>query len=259
MPDRFPQMDTIFTFTPAGQVEFAHGNLPPDTITSIGENNRPLPTTKFRDWMTLMILWSNNYAAGLVINALGYPYINGALRAAGFWDPPTKNGIWVSANYSNEREAWKPGADDLIGLSSRGKKHYKATTNLVGTARQFARLITLAALDKLFDGDAVTCRDMLFVMRKGVLPGNTSFIRDALEHDGTTVQQVNSKLGIGVPSRDVPGRKGIHDCAVILREKTPGTQLRYVAVVIGGYDRGFDAGAFDAVAVQLDDCIARSH
>ena len=41
---------------------------------------------------------SNAVAAGLVIDAVGYPYLNGVLREGGFFDPASKSGLWVSGN-----------------------------------------------------------------------------------------------------------------------------------------------------------------
>jgi hypothetical protein len=262
-PQRFPNLDQIFEFTIGGTVKFRKGTATPAEIDTAGEFGTPTNTMSFFDWMTLTILWSNNTAAGMVINALRYPYINGALREGGFFDPRTKRGIWMSGDYRGTD--WKPlpPPADYMALSPRGTRHYKSTSNFVGNTRQFARLLTLAATDKLFDGDATTCGDMLAAMRKKVsgvdpLPrGTTSFIADGIR-PAFALSRLFSKIGIGVVSPSVPGRAGVCDC--VLLERTQGARtLRYIAVIVGGYDRPPDDSVFLEVARKLDKCVADAH
>jgi hypothetical protein len=253
-PQRFPKLDQIFTITPAGNVTFTTGGATQAQITSVGEFGTPAgPTMKFFEWMTLMILWSSNTAASMVIDAIGFPYINGVLREAGFFHPATKRGIWISGNFRNDE--WKKGVD-YLALSPRGKKHYKATTNFVGDPLEFARLLALAALHRLFDGDVTTCDDMILMMRKGVVPGMPSFIANSLAN----VDSVSSKIGVGNASPGPPGLAGAHDCAIINRHQG-GKVIRYVAVVAGGYsaDAGAEPLAFGNVVQTLDGCILSAH
>ena len=54
----------------------------------------------FRNNLVAMIVDSNNNAAGAVVQALGYSYINGALEAGGFFRsafPP--NGVWLGGTF----------------------------------------------------------------------------------------------------------------------------------------------------------------
>ncbi len=252
-PGRFPNLGQIIRIDAAGTVTFLKGTATADEVNAVGENKPPTPNMSFFNWMDLMIRCSNNAAAGKVIDVLGYPYINGVLREAGFFHPATKRGIWVSQNYASSR--WKRGGD-FMTLSPRGEKHYKSTTNFTGTCCELARLLTLAATNRLFEGDVTTCNDMVLMMEKipGTAPTTTSFIRDRLAQ----VDHVSSKIGIGVPSPDVPGLQGIHDCAII-DQHVNGHAVRFVAVVIGGYDRGPDNPALREVVRALGRAIGRLH
>src|SRR5262249_7403589 len=222
MPARVPALRTMFAFTAGGHIDLRTGHVPVARIVAL--NLKP-PTSdmRFADLMLSMILMSNAKAAGLVIDAVGYPYLNGTLREGGFFEPASKQGIWVSGNYDSRD--WKPGVD-AMAVSARGTVHYKATTNFVGKARQFAPLLTLAARHQLFDGDATTCDDMLAVMTKTGIPGaDNCFVKLAIEDTGATVTLADSKIGIG---DQAPGSQlsGISDCALIERPKGA-TTLRY--------------------------------
>src|SRR5258708_25106851 len=129
-----------------------------------------------------MILCTNNTAASMVIDTIGYPYINRLLREAGFYHPASKLGLWISGNYRGGD--WVRGFD-LMPLTPRGKKHYQATSNFVATSREVAPLLTLAQLNSLFVGDANTCVDMIRLMRKNnpadpAGPGTASSIARAV-------------------------------------------------------------------------------
>jgi hypothetical protein len=267
--DRLPKFTDMFAF-PSGAgagINFQKGTA---TIAEIAllDVGHPLPTMKFSEMITSMILMSNPFAAGIVITSVDYPYVNGLLREAGFYDPGTKTGIWVSASYDSRD--WKPGVDPHT-LSARGTLHYKAKTNLVGNAREFARLLALADRKVLFEGNGPVCDEMVKVMTKfGIPHSDTSFNRDAIDAtpDGfggrkpapkpaVTVDKVFSKIGIGDAA---PGKviRGIHDCAIIER-KRGGTTLRYVVVGVGGYDRGADVPAYDGTIQILDGAVAEGH
>ena len=163
-PGRFPQLNTMFTVAADGTVSFRQGTATDNDIKEVKDGALRQNMT-FADWMKSMIFWSNNSAAGRVIATMGYPYVNWLLRRACFFHPDTKLGLWLSQNYADA--GWKPNAD-LMTLTPRGKTHYKATSNITGTCREITRLLTLAALGKLFEGpDAVAaCDEMILLMRK---------------------------------------------------------------------------------------------
>jgi hypothetical protein len=272
MPARMPKFTDMFDF-PAGAgagVNFTKGTATIAQIAAL-DTGRPTADMKFADMIESMILMSNPFAAGNVITSVGYPYLNGALREAGFFDPATKTGIWVSASYDSRD--WKPKVDPFE-LSPRGALHYKSRTNIAGNARQFARMLALAARHQLFDADAAACDDMMEFMRKDGIPGaDNCFVRLAVEATpmpvgvpSLKVDKFANKIGIGDPA---PGQElqGIHDCAIIQRTSSDGTTLRYVAVFTGGYSnfhlgagvRDPETGGYFGFVWILDGAIAAAH
>ena len=89
----FPKLDEIFTFSPAGRVDFKRAN-PPLTVAQIDEiGDKSAPQGMFHEWMRSMLRWSNDTATSKCILALGYFYLNGALARAGLFDAATSNGF----------------------------------------------------------------------------------------------------------------------------------------------------------------------
>jgi hypothetical protein len=278
MPARFPKLGDMFTFTtvPApppppgrrtGRIDFKHGTATDADIIGLDTGDPDLSKMKFLELIKSMIFMSNAVAAGLVIDAVGYPYLNGVLRDGGFFEPKSKKGLWVSGNYQNRdwRKPVRPGVD-AMDLSARGTAHYKSTTDFVGNAKQLARLLALTDRGELFDGaDAAACAEMRLIMRRHAIPGlpdpDVSFIRKAIAPPlgPHVVDEAYSKIGIGV--RVPPSElKGEHDGAIIARVEGA-TSLRYVAAVIGGYTSGAtgDVAAYRTLARLLDGAIAKVH
>jgi len=258
-PGQFPELATIFeygNFAPGAHVRFRQGGATPDEVNAIGEFKRPTPNMAFDEWIDLMIRFSNNFAAGRVITALRYPYINGVLREAGFQSPtrPKTGPLFISGSYDNHD--WT--STDLGQLGARGTKHYKSTTNFVGNALEVARLLTTVATRKAFGGDAqgqAECDDMMTHLKHGPgIVGNVSFIRNALEISHHGMPALSGKIGISDPPLTGPSKpQGLHDCAIVERTAPDGTKLRYVMVVLGGYNG--EANRFGALIRALDDCI----
>jgi hypothetical protein len=241
-PEQFPKLTTILDFgdfAPGEHVRFRSGPATADEVDDVGEFGRPTARMAFEQWLDLMVRWSNDNAADLVIRALGYPYINGVLREVGVQSPTTfRTGpCFISGSYGGHD--WVPGTD-LGQLGLRGTKHYKSTTNFVGNSTQVAQLLTVVATHRAFGSDPAgqkDCDEMLQRMMKGPgINGTTSFIRDALEDIHPGMPPISSKIGIGDPPAGLPKPKGIHDCAVVERTADHGRKLRYVLVVLGGYD-----------------------
>jgi hypothetical protein len=282
MPARFPKLGDMFTFTtvPAapppgrriGQIDFKHGTATDTEIIHLNLGSPDLSKMKFLELIKSMVFMSNAIAASLVIDAVGYPYLNGALREGGFFDPASKKGLWVSGNYRSSKGDWKPPPRpdvDAMDLSPRGTAHYKSTTNFMGNARQLALLLALLDRGELFDGaDATACSQMRLIMRRHALPGvplpDVSFIKDDIEATPPpvgplVVDEAFSKIGIGVHAPHST-LEGAHDAAIIQRKKGA-TTLRYVAVVIGGYG---DVPTGNLAAARrltqlLDEAIAKVH
>ena len=98
LPHGFPDLAQIFTSDPDGQARFTLAD-PPIDIFQIGEFGKVPAEAKFLDWMKLMMGFSNDEAAGNCIRALSFPYINGVLGSAGFFDKTTSKGLWLSGDY----------------------------------------------------------------------------------------------------------------------------------------------------------------
>jgi hypothetical protein len=111
-----PALDKILYFNPPGKpggdwdIDFATtpslAYLPAETA---GGGVICRPELGFKERMFLMIRCSNNAAASLCIDDLGYRYIRGALRAEGF-DIKRGLGFWIGGNYPprNEQEKFPP-------------------------------------------------------------------------------------------------------------------------------------------------------
>ena len=85
-----------------------HGKIRLDRAGEFGA-----PPGKFRDWLRLMLRWSNDTAASRVIQALGYSTINFALESGGFFDRNTGRGLWISGDYRGND--WVRGPGDVAG------------------------------------------------------------------------------------------------------------------------------------------------
>ena len=251
-PRQLPKWHTIFEFphtgVNAGKIRFKVGGATDAQVDAVGAHGTLRNDMAFNELMRSMILWSHNTAAGRIIDALGLATVNSVLREAGFFDPKTKLGLWMSGNYITS--GWKPGVD-FMTLTARGKAHYKDTTNFVGNAKQIARLLGLAARKTLFDGTGAICDEMITMMAK---KPPITWILLALEAEvpPRVLDAVSSKIGIGNPS-PTSGLSGYHDCAIIARHDG-GTPLRYIIVFIGGY--GTESDIYDGFIQTLDRCIA---
>jgi hypothetical protein len=265
-PDTFPDLKAMFSFGADGSVDFATmGPTGDASVKATGENGAVPSEMKFLEWMKLMIHWSNNEAAARVINSIKYPYINHVLREAGFFDPVSERGIWVSQDYGQGR--WKKGAD-LMPLSPLGVLQYKATTNFTATAHDVASLLTLAAMNKLFGGDKESSsQDMVLLMRQtfpnDTAPPNpvgTGLAEPFAGAIGLTAGgTVRSKVGIGDALPAFPFHP-MHDGVIIERTTTAGTRLHYVAVLLGGWeDEPLNLTYWNITANTLDASIAAMH
>lgn len=268
LPERMPKLAEIFVLSAAGTASFAE-NDPPLTDADLDfrpPNPKPgkppvspefkKPPGKFCDWMRLMLRWSNNEAASNCIRALGYPYINGVLGAAGFFDKNSRTGLWLSGDYLGND--WLK--DNRAGqpLSPRWA-HWQGrdVTNFAGTAFQVARLLTLLAQGRLVDKDSSAA--MLGLMT-GVT-GIGSYIRGALAGAAPprAFSAIASKIGCGdeVPA---PACGFSHDCAIVRvdRGADPAQAIHYVVVALGSHP---DQARADlrAMVVRFHDCVVARH
>jgi hypothetical protein len=250
LPQGFPKLANIFILSSTGDVNFAERD-PPLTdaeLDAIGEFGTP--QGKFRDWMRLMLRWSNNEAASRCILPLSYPYINGALAAAGFFDSSAKKGLWLSGDYLGHD--WLPNNRAGQPLSPRwAALQGRATSNFTGTSFQVGRFMTLLAKEELID--AYSSTDMISILNGA--SGIGSYIKRGLElaTPPRSFGVVKSKIGFGDDGFS-------HDCAIVTVDRggDPMKKLTYVSVVLGSPP---DKGRTDLrkLAVGYHDCIVARH
>ena len=215
-----------------------------------------MPPGKFRDWMRLMLRWSNNEAASKVIRALSYPYINGVLGAAGFFNRSSGEGLWLSGDYLGND--WLKGNGAAQPLSPRwARLQRRKVTNFAGTAFQVARLMTLLAQGRLVDKDS--SREMISIMT-GVA-GIGSYIRGGLAGAAPprAFTSIASKIGCG-DELPPPACGFTHDCAIVRIDRggDPGRTIRYVVVALGGRPNVARADLRKLV-VRFHDCVIARH
>lgn len=255
LPQDFPKLADIFVLSPTGEVKFAE-NDPPLTDADL-DFRPPNPTPglppispefknppgKFHDWMRLMLRWSNNKAASKCIRALTYPYINGVLAAAGFFDPSTKTGLWMSGDY--QKKDWL--SNDRAGqrLSPRwARLQRRPVSNFTGTAFQVARFMTLLAQGRLVDPASSTAMITILTGANGI----GSFIQEGLAGATPPVSSIKSKIGFG-------NDRFSHDCAIV--QPDPARTIRYVVVALGGHpNRRAD---LHKMVVRFHDCVLARH
>ncbi|HUC09277.1 MAG TPA: trypsin-like peptidase domain-containing protein [Stellaceae bacterium] len=261
LPKGFPDIGKMFTFSTAGVVDFAAAPLTDSQIEDVGEFGRVdlakpghWPAGKYHDAMRSMLRWSNDASASFCIRPLSFPYINGALAGAGFFDSAHQTGLWLSADY--ERHDWIPNPRGNPQANRAGrplsahwqKAQGRKLSNVTATAFQVARLLTLLATDKLLS-DPTANQEMRRPMTRPPLGGTVSFIADALQRDGRSLTSIVSKIGIG---DDNSG----HDCAIVDRTVS-GKALRYAVVGLG--DMTPTNAGLNRLFPLLDDIILALH
>ena len=252
LPSGMPQFATIFTLSSTGDANFTEQSPPLSDaeLDAIGETGTP--KGKYRDWMRLMLRWSNNTAASRCILPLSYPYLNGVLAAAGFFDSTAHKGLWISGDdLGND---WIPGPGNKAGqpLTARfATAQGRTKSNFTGTSLQVARLLTLLAQGKLVD--SASCTDMISIMQGA--QGIGSYIQSALLNASPArpISAIASKIGFG-------DDKFSHDGALIGvdRAADPANPLQFVEVVLGSPP---SKGRTDLrqLAVAYYDCITAQH
>jgi hypothetical protein len=245
LPSGMPRFGDVVVLSTTGDASLAEQSPPLSDadLDAIGENGAP--RGKYRDRMRLMLRWSNNTAASNCILPLSYPYINGVLGSAGFFDKATKKGLWLSADYAGHD--WVRGAGNPAGqpLTPRWSTLQGRTkSNIMGTASQVARYMTSLALGKLVD--AASCTDMISIIRGA--DGIGSYIQSALASASPPrpFSTVTSKIGFGDDSFS-------HDCAIVATSK-----FRLVETVLGS-PPAKGRTDLDQLAVAYYDCVAARH
>jgi V8-like Glu-specific endopeptidase len=258
----FPKLEKIFTFSPDGKVDFARATptLTQARLDWAGEFGTP--KGKFYDWMHLMLRWSNNTASSYCILALGYFYINGALAHAGFFDPVSNNGLWLSADYAGHdwvstAEEKRTNAAGQYLTPRWATAQGRLRSNVTATARQAAGFMALLARSWLVPTDAnhpdpgAEMRTLLQAAIKCVPHGKCgigSYLQDALRAARRPFTALAAKKGFGDDSFS-------HECAIVERTVN-GKPLQYVVVGLGSA-RGRGRRDLSDLFVRLDSVIVQ--
>ncbi len=250
LPKTFPELATIFEVDGTGAVRFRR-HLTDDRINQLGTEGSAEGV--FGDWLTLMIRWSNNVAASKCIRALGYAYINGALKAGGFFAGAPAHGLWLSGDY--EGHDWIPNPPGHPQANRAGQMLTKrwataqgrTLSNMTATASQVCRFLTLIAQGNLVD--ATSSGEMSQLLDQTGL-GIGSYVNTALSLAGRTPDKLSAKIGYGDDAR-------FHDCAIVERTLTSGRKIRYVVVGLGSKPNS--KSDLYRLFVALDDVIVARH
>ncbi len=251
LPGSFPQLAAIFELSATGDVTFRR-KLTDDEINQLGTEGSTA-SGLFGDWLALTIRWSNNVAASRCIRALGYPYLNGVLKAAGFFGGSPAHGLWLSGDY--EGHDWIPNSPGSPQANRAGRALAKrwataqgrTLSNMTATAAQVSRLLTLIAQQQLVD--AGSSSEMLQLLDQ-TGPGIGSYVNTALTAAGRPPDKLFAKIGWGDDTR-------FHDCAIVERTLEAGKKIRYVVVGLGSKPNS--KPDLYRLFVALDDVIVARH
>lgn len=183
-------------------------------------------TVNFMKNMELMIGHSDNHAASVCINRLGFQYLNGALESDGLYSREN-GGLWLGGNYAGRN--WMP--EPRTKLTHQG-----------ATAKSVAKFLSLVEDNRLVSPDASA------EMRRIMGLAGTWFV-EGLKRAKPARSVISSYAKVGIY-----GGK-YHDCAVMERGATGGRFVRYAAVVLGASDPQI----IRDLAVKLDDYVVASN
>jgi hypothetical protein len=233
-----PQLDAKFPGLPKG----THPNF--SKILELAPNGTASFRKEFTDWINAATKHNDLLAAGQYIQALSYPYINGVLESAGFFDSATDTGLWISGDYNT---------NDWLGNDKAGKpidakwqKSGHAISNFVGTAQQLTRFVGLIATGNLAASASSSEIEALL---------GTPWLVGILT-DASPARSFTSAVGkVGIGKWDLRD----HDSAIVTFERDPTDAtktIRYVVVVLGS-DRANTQMA--QLEIAYHDCIVAQH
>jgi monoamine oxidase len=222
LPSKFPKLVEVIELSPDGTAQLRE---------------------EFLDWIRAALHHNDEAAVGRYIRALSYPYINGVLAAAGFFDPAKKKGLWMSGDYNGND--WL--RDDAAGmpLTARWRLPGHAVSNFTGTALQVVRFLGLMAQGKLVDKDS--SGKMIELLGR-------PFLWDTLATPHRPFTSVDGKVGIGTwDSR-------YHDGAIVKVERggDPARTISYVLAVLGS-PKTNDISALRKLELAYHDCVVARH
>jgi hypothetical protein len=222
LPSQFPKLAEVIEISPDGAAQLRE---------------------EFLDWIRAALHHNDEAAAGRYIRALSYPYINGVLAAAGFFDPAKKRGLWISGDFNGND--WLPNDAAGMPLTARWRLPGHAVSNFTGAAQQLVRFLGLMAQGKLVD--RASSAKMIELL-------GTPFLKKTLE-DATpprSFASVNGKVGIGAWDTR------FHDGAIVRIERGPArTPIKYALVALGSPRNGLSA--LRKLELAYHDCVVKRH
>jgi hypothetical protein len=233
-----PQLDAKFPGLPKG----THPNF--SKILELAADGTASFRKEFTDWIKAATKHNDEAAAGNYIQALSYPYINGVLESAGFFDSATNTGLWISGDYN--ANDWL--ADDKAGkpIDAKWQKSGHAVSNFVGTAQQLTRFVGLITTGNL----AVSASSSEIEALLGT-PWLAGILTNA-----SPARPFTSAIGkVGIGKWDLRD----HDTAIVTLERDPTDAtktIRYVVVVLGSDRLNTQMAQLE---IAYHDCIVAQH
>ena len=233
-----PQLDAKFPTLPKGR----HPNFA--AILDIAPDGTASFRNQFTDWIKLATQNNDEAAAGKYIRALSYPYINGVLEGAGFFDSMTNTGLWISGDYNgndwlDNDKAGKP-------IDPKWQKPGHKVSNFVGTAKQLTRYVGLIATGNL--ATSASSVDIEALLGRPWLDDILTNATPSRDHTSAV-----GKVGIGTwDLRD-------HDAGILTWERDPTDAtktIRYVVVVLGSDRQNTQMAQLE---LAYHDCIVAQH
>ena len=203
-------------------------NTDPFTIDFNAQATGNVATAGFLARMTQSLKSSSNENSASCIRDLGFPYIHGVAKEAGFY---VKNGLWVSRDFGGRD--WFPG--------------FKGSVQ-AGTARSIAELLALLAQDRLVEPGLAS--EIRLIMA-----GEGQYASSDLDH-GIWDRLTDAERRTYSHQSKVGYADGVFgDCGIIRRKSAKGASLVYIAVGFGGKSHD----EIKQVAAELDDCVLLAH
>ena len=233
-----PQLDAKFPGLPKG----THPNFA--KILELAPDGTASFRKEFTDWIKAATKHNDEAAAGNYIQALSYPYINGVLESAGFFDSATNTGLWISGDYNSND--WL--ANDKAGkpIDAKWQKAGHAVSNFVGTAQQLTRFVGLIATGNL--AASASSSEIEALLGAPWLAGILT--------NASPARSFTSAVGkVGIGKWDLRD----HDAAIVTLERDPTDAtktIRYVVVVLGSDRLNTQMAQLE---IAYHDCIVAQH
>jgi hypothetical protein len=283
-----PLVEDLYAVNPAGEIDFRFGGSPgsrysdetgSQALSGIYFRNPPLGPARVaradgqlandatlkaelqdnlaqgrvpaEDQLRLTAGWSDNVSAGVITQALGFPYLWALARASTLWRPswPKLTGHRKETNDSGGLNLM---SDYNNGAWTRPPAAAPVNTTQGATARSVASLMTMLARDKLVDpGSDAIMREM---MRKSSLDatfrGESSpigigmdsvgwtAVQDPIDYDSGSTQPPGADLAVskvGLLHSQTGGPRAACNALIIRknRDRTAGGQKLITAVLVG--------------------------